>query len=64
MRVSSGYLSSLPARVHFGLGSATGAEVQRLEVVWPDGSRSRIDRPPVGAVLEIRRPGADPEPAT
>ena len=64
MRVSSGYLSSLPARVHFGLGSASGAEVQRLEVVWPDGSRSRIDRPPVGAVLEIRRPVADPQPAS
>ncbi|MCY4482022.1 MAG: CRTAC1 family protein [Spirochaetaceae bacterium] len=62
MRASSGYLSSLPARVHFGLGDATGSDVQRLEVIWPDGAASRIDNPPVGSLLEIRRPAA-PESA-
>ena len=62
MRASSGYLSSLPARVHFGLGDATGSDVQRLEVIWPDGAASRIDNPPVGSLLEVRRPAA-PESA-
>ena len=63
MRVSSGYLSSLPARVHFGLGDTAGSDVQRLEVIWPDGSTSHIDDPPVGALLEVRRPAAAAQPA-
>ena len=62
MRASSGYLSSLPARVHFGLGDATGSDVQRLEVIWPDSSTSHIDDPAVGALLRVRRPAA-PESA-
>ncbi|MDE0217847.1 MAG: ASPIC/UnbV domain-containing protein [Spirochaetaceae bacterium] len=61
MRASSGYLSSLPARVHFGLGDAAG--VQRLEVTWPDGATSHTDDPPIGSLLEIRRPVAASQPA-
>ena len=58
MRAGSGYLSSLPARVHFGLGSAAGSDVRRLEVTWPDGATSRIENPPVGSLLAVRRPAA------
>ena len=58
MRAGSGYLSSLPARVHFGLGSAAGSDLRRLEVIWPDGATSRIDNPPMGSLLEVRRPAA------
>ena len=56
MRLSSGYLSSLPARVHFGLGQATSSDLQQLEVIWPDGLISRIDQPPLGTLLQVRRP--------
>ena len=63
MRASSGYISSLPARVHFGLGDAAGRDVQLLEVVWPDGSRSQVDDPPIDSLLEIRRPVAASQPA-
>ena len=56
MRVSSGYLSSLPARVHFGLGNTTANDLQQLEVIWPDGHISRIEQPPLGTLLQVRRP--------
>ncbi len=56
VRFSSGYLSSLPARVHFGLGNTTAKAVQQLEVIWPDGHISRIDQPPLGTLLQVRRP--------
>lgn len=56
MRASSGYLSSLPARVHFGLGTTTTTDVQLLEVIWPDGHISHIDQPPLGTLLQVRRP--------
>ncbi len=56
MRASSGYLSSLPARVHFGLGNTTTKDVQQLEVIWPDGQISHIDQPPLGVLLQLRRP--------
>ena len=54
MRLSSGYLSSLPARVHFGLGTST--DLQQLKVIWPDGRVSLIERPPLGTLLQVRRP--------
>ena len=56
VRLSSGYLSSLPARVHFGLGNTTAKAVQQLEVIWPDGHISRIEQPPLGTLLQVRRP--------
>ena len=56
MRVSSGYLSSLPALAHFGLGNTTANDVQQLEVIWPDGHISRIDRPPLETLLQVHRP--------
>ena len=56
VRLSSGYLSSLPARVHFGLGKATASDLQQLEVIWPDGHLTRIDQPPLGNLLQVKRP--------
>ena len=41
-RLSAGsYLSQHDSRVHFGLGSHT--RVERLEIVWPDGSRQVLE---------------------
>ncbi len=59
MRVSSGYLSSVPARVHYGLGKVTANDLQQLEVIWPDGYISYFKRPPLGTLLQIRRSRQD-----
>ena len=58
MRASSGYLSSDPARVHFGLGAATAGDLHYLEVTWPDGEGSRVEVPAVGMLLRVTRPSA------
>ena len=58
MRASSGYLSSDPARVHFGLGAAAAGDLDHLEVVWPDGAVSRVAVPELGVLLRVTRPAA------
>ena len=60
MRASSGYLSSDPARVHFGLGAAGAADLGQLEVTWPDGVVSRVAVPAVDVLLRVTRPPAAP----
>jgi hypothetical protein len=40
-----GYISQSDLRVHFGLGSATG--VEKLEILWPDGSQETVAVPAV-----------------
>ena len=55
MRASSGYLSSDPPRVHFGLGDPAGPGPSRLEVVWPDGAVSTVAAPPPGHLLRVTR---------
>jgi hypothetical protein len=42
------YLSSSDAAVHFGLGSE--AAVERIDVLWPDGSRERFAGAAIGPV--------------
>lgn len=54
--VSSGYLSSDPARVHFGFPAGTA--VHGLEVRWPDGAETRLADDPrlaAGAWLTLTR---------
>ena len=58
MRASSGYLSSDPARVHFGLGAAVAGDLDHLEVVWPDGAVSLVAVPEPGVLLRVTRPVA------
>ncbi len=41
VRAGGGYLSGLPARVHFGFPQ--DAQLDRLEVRWPDGRTSVVD---------------------
>jgi hypothetical protein len=50
----SGYLSQSALPEYFGLGSAT--EVGRVEVLWPSGRRSVVERPGVDATLRIEEP--------
>jgi hypothetical protein len=53
VRAASGYVSGDPARVHFGFPK--GAQLQRLEVCWPDGQLSTLDAPAASSILEITR---------
>ncbi len=48
------YLSQVELPVTFGLGSAT--EVERLEVIWPDGTRSEHPVPAIDQLIEVRHP--------
>jgi hypothetical protein len=50
-----GYLSSNDRRLHFGLGPA--AQVDRLEVRWPDGARETREHLPVDRVYALDRGG-------
>jgi hypothetical protein len=40
-----GYISQSDSRVHFGLGSA--AAVEKLEILWPNGSQESVAVPGV-----------------
>jgi hypothetical protein len=50
----SGYLSQSALPEYFGLGSAT--EVDRVEVQWPSGRRSVVEKPKANATLRIEEP--------
>lgn len=51
------YASASDPRLLFGLGS--GADLEAVEVLWPDGSTERFSPPPAGAYATLRR-GASP----
>jgi hypothetical protein len=53
VRAVSGYLSGDPARLHFGISA--NANVKRLEIRWPDGAVSQIDRPLPNQLLTVTR---------
>jgi len=48
-----GYLSQSPARIHVGLGETDA--VDAVTVRWPDLTRTRVESPPVDAVLVVRQ---------
>ncbi|HEV7376799.1 MAG TPA: CRTAC1 family protein [Pyrinomonadaceae bacterium] len=47
----AGYASQNDCRLHFGLGAAT--KIDKLEIVWPDGTSETISVPGVDRVLTI-----------
>ena len=51
VRAGGSFLSSNDPRLHFGLGSATQAEI---EVTWPGGSSETFSTVPVNRQLDIR----------
>ena len=53
VRVTSGYLSGEPGRVHFGF--PPGTELAYLEILWPDGALSVLDRVPVNSLVRVER---------
>ena len=46
-----GYISQSDQRIHFGLGGAT--RVEKLEILWPNGSRESVDLPAVDRFYTI-----------
>jgi hypothetical protein len=52
--VGGSFLSVSDSRLHFGL--ATAERVDRLTLLWPDGTRSVLNDLPVDRALVVRRP--------
>lgn len=53
VRSASGYLSGDPVRVHFGFPAE--ADLETLEIVWPDGAVSQVERPAPQTLLTVMR---------
>ncbi|HWQ12226.1 MAG TPA: CRTAC1 family protein [Roseiflexaceae bacterium] len=53
VRVTSGYLSGDPPQVHFGVPA--GAQIERLEIRWPDGAVSAFPGPHAQTLLTVTR---------
>lgn len=53
VRAISGYLSGDSAQLHFGVPS--GAQLQRLSILWPDGTQSAVAAPRARTRLLITR---------
>ena len=53
VRSASGYLSGDPARLHFGFPA--DSQLQKLEILWPDGQISVIDDLTANTLLTIER---------
>jgi hypothetical protein len=50
----SSYLSQEDKRLHFGLGKA--AQVDAIEVVWPDGTTSKMADVKANQIVDVRQP--------
>lgn len=53
VRAMSGYLGGDPAQVHFGIPD--GATIEHMDVLWPDGTHTRIADIQPGARVIVRR---------
>jgi len=56
VRSQSGYFSGDTSRLHFGV--PRGATLTRLEIRWPDGTRSHIPAPAAGTLVAATHPAA------
>lgn len=54
MRTTQGLYSSHDPRLHFGLGPV--ASVELVEVAWPSGRISRVERPPLDSFVTVEEP--------
>jgi hypothetical protein len=50
------YISQDDMRLHFGLGPAT--QVDALEILWPDGSSTKLETVKANQILEVRQPSS------
>lgn len=53
VRATSGYLSSDPARLHFGFPK--GTDLQELVIYWPDGAVSHLTELQSQTIIEVTR---------
>jgi hypothetical protein len=53
VRATSGYISGEPARVHFGIPK--GATILFMDVIWPDGKASRVEKINSQTLIEVTR---------
>jgi hypothetical protein len=53
VRATSGYISGEPARVHFGVPQ--DATIQFMDVIWPDGKATRVDKLDAQTLIEVIR---------
>jgi len=51
---TSGYLSQSDPRIHFGL--ADHEKVDKLEILWPSGTKQVLEGVAVNQVLQVREP--------
>jgi hypothetical protein len=51
---TSGYLSQSDPRIHFGL--ADKMQIDRLEIVWPSGTKQSLEQIPVNQILTVEEP--------
>jgi tetratricopeptide (TPR) repeat protein len=56
VRLTDGFMTQVPADLHFGLGDAT--KIDRLEVIWPSGATQAFEGLPVSRLISIREGGA------
>jgi len=54
LRAGEGYLTGNPAELHFGLGAA--AEIERIDVRWPDGTTTHHTHVALDTWHTLRRP--------
>lgn len=54
VRSGTSYLSQNDFRQHFGLAAAT--KVDRLEILWPDGTRTELENVGVNQILKVEQP--------
>ena len=50
----SSYISQEDKRLHFGLGQAT--QVDSVEVLWPDGTTTKMPNVKANQILTIQQP--------
>ena len=51
----SSYISQEDKRLHFGLGKAE--QVDSVEIIWPDGTKTTRENVKANQVIEIEQPG-------
>ena len=55
MEVNSGYISSVPARVHFGIGKQEENDIISLKIIWPDGFITNTKIKSINKLIKIIR---------
>ena len=55
MEVNSGYISSVPARVHFGIGKQEENDIISLKIIWPDGFTTNTKIKSINKLIKIIR---------